>query len=101
MGFEEEKVVKRTEIADKAFISVVKTIVELRRALDLQAYSRHPKIAPNQKFGPSYRTKVTAGIHTGWAIEGAIGSEFKIDALYMSPDTQIAYRFEEFCAEYD
>ena len=40
----------RTEIADKALISAVKTVAELGRAVDLQAYSRHPKIAP--KFLP-------------------------------------------------
>ncbi len=34
----------------------------------------------------------------GWAIEGAIGSEFKIDALHLSPDAQIAHRIEELCA---
>jgi hypothetical protein len=37
------------EIADKALISAVKTVAELGRAQDLQAYSRHPKIAP--RFG--------------------------------------------------
>ena len=46
---EEEILEKRKEIADKALIAAVKIVVELRRAQDLQAYSRHPKIAP--KFG--------------------------------------------------
>jgi len=44
----------REEIADKALISAVKTVAELCRAQDLQAYSRHPKIAP--KFGQHYKT---------------------------------------------
>ena len=43
---------------------------------------------------------MTCGLHTGWAIEGAIGSEFKIDALHLSPDAMIAYRIEEMCATY-
>jgi hypothetical protein len=46
---DEEILEKRKEIADKALIAAVKIVVELRRAQDLQAYSRHPKIAP--KFG--------------------------------------------------
>jgi hypothetical protein len=33
-------------------------------------------------------------------VEGAIGSEFKIDAMYLSPDMQIAHRVEEMCSEY-
>lgn len=41
---EEELREKRQITADKALISAVKIVVELRRASDLQAYSRHPKI---------------------------------------------------------
>jgi len=26
------------------------------------------------------------GLHFGWAIEGSIGSEYKIDASYLSPN---------------
>lgn len=89
---EEELLERRQIVADKALISAVKIEVELRRAQDLQAYSRHPKIAP--KFGPNYRTGVTFGLHVGWAIEGAIGSDFKIDALHLSPDASIAHRIE-------
>jgi hypothetical protein len=85
-------------VADKALISAIKIVVELRRASDLQAYSRHPKILP--KFGPNYRTGVTFGLHVGWAIEGAIGSDFKIDALHLSSDASIAHRIEEFCEIY-
>jgi hypothetical protein len=65
----------------------------------LQAYSRHPKIAP--KFGSNYKTKVTFGLHAGWAIEGAVGSEFKIDALHISPDCQVAKRIDDLCEHYD
>ena len=34
------------------------------------------------------------GIHQGWAIEGAIGSLFKIDASYLSPNVNMAARLE-------
>ena len=34
------------------------------------------------------------GLHQGWAIEGAIGSEFKIDASYLSPNVNMASRLE-------
>lgn len=34
----------REEIADRCFISAVKTICTLQRANDLNAYSRHPRI---------------------------------------------------------
>jgi len=34
------------------------------------------------------------GMHVGWAIEGAIGSRFKIDATYISPHVDMADRLE-------
>lgn len=34
------------------------------------------------------------GLHCGWAIEGSIGSEFKIDASYLSPNASLADRME-------
>ena len=34
------------------------------------------------------------GLHVGWAIEVAIGSEFKIDASYLSPNVNMASRLE-------
>jgi class 3 adenylate cyclase len=34
------------------------------------------------------------GLHYGWAIESAIGSDFKIDVSYLSPNVNIASRLE-------
>ena len=34
------------------------------------------------------------GLHAGWAIEGPIGSDFKIDASYLSPNVNLASRVE-------
>ena len=34
------------------------------------------------------------GLHLGWAIEGTIGSRFKIDASYLSPNVNVAARLE-------
>ncbi len=31
---------------------------------------------------PNYTVKMGFGLHIGWAIEGPIGSQFKIDASY-------------------
>ena len=40
-------------------------------------------------------------MHVGRAIEGAIGSEFKVDALYLSADTQLGLRIDKLCDTYD
>lgn len=34
------------------------------------------------------------GLHAGWAVEGAIGSEYKIDPSYLSPHVNLASRLE-------
>lgn len=34
--------------------------------------------------------KLHFGMHIGWGIEGAIGSELKIDASYLSPNVNLA-----------
>lgn len=40
------------------------------------------------------------GMHLGWSIEGAIGSVFKIDASYLSPNVNMASKLEEKTKEY-
>jgi hypothetical protein len=40
------------------------------------------------------------GLHMGWAIEGAIGSNFKIDASYLSPNVNMAARLEAATKQY-
>lgn len=80
-------------------MTAIKIIAELRRFKDLQAYSDHPKIA-QAKFQNGYKTKMTFGLHAGSAIEGAIGSEFKMDALYLSQDQMISLRLEQLCQDY-
>jgi len=37
----------------------------------------------------------------GWTIEGAIGSESKIDACYLSPHLQASYKMQELTEYYD
>lgn len=40
------------------------------------------------------------GLHCGWAIEGAIGSDFKIDASYLSPNVNLASRINAATNQY-
>jgi len=34
------------------------------------------------------------GLHVGWSIEGAIGSSYKIDASYLSPNVKMSEKLE-------
>jgi len=43
---------------------------------------------------PDFKVRMGFGLHQGWAIEGAIGSRFKVDASYLSPNVNMAARLE-------
>lgn len=49
---------------------------------------------------PNYAVKMGFGLHQGYAIEGAIGSFFKIDASYLSPNVNMASRLEAATKQY-
>jgi len=49
---------------------------------------------------PNYQVALGFGLHIGWAIEGAIGSGFKIDASYLSPNVNMANILEAATKEY-
>lgn len=96
----EEIEAKRQDISDKAIIAAVKTIAELERAQDLQAYKRHPRIS--MKWGEDkYSIKLQFAMHLGTAIESCIGSEQKVDALYLSRDAMIIDRIDQLGEIYD
>jgi len=44
---------------------------------------------------PDFRVTMGFGLHLGWAIAGAIGSECKIDASYLSPHVNLAGQLEQ------
>jgi len=47
-----------------------------------------------------YKTEVTFGIHVGHSIEGSIGTEMKVDPLFLSPDMMICSRIEDLNDKY-
>merc|ERR1719313_1533534 len=89
---------KMQELTDRSFIAFIKVISEVRRAADLAAYAKHPKIIP--RFGMSYKVRLAFSLHSGWGVEGAIGSSHKIDASYVSPSVNIAARVLDACLTY-
>jgi len=83
-------------LADMALISFLKIVVEINRSKELQRYS-----STETEYGrklneilPGYEVKMGFGLHIGWAIEGAVGSDQKIDATYLSPHVNLAARLE-------
>jgi class 3 adenylate cyclase len=89
---------RQTKLADMAIMSFIRILAEINKSRVLAVYRSHPGL--QQRF-PDYRVEMNFGLHCGWAIQGAIGSEFKIDASYLSPNVNVAARLEaatkQFC----
>merc|ERR1719217_1545171 len=88
---------RQERLADMSLICFTKIIAHINKSKELAEYRNHPKLV---KRLPNYRVRMGFGLHKGWAIEGAIGSEFKIDASYLSPNVNMAARLEGETKEY-
>lgn len=64
----------------------------------LSQYATHPGLL--QRLG-EFNVEVTFGMHFGWAIEGAIGSEFKVDVSYLSTHVNMAMHVEALVKDMD
>jgi len=79
------------QLADMALISFLKIISGIKKSRKLLRYKENAAL--NARI-PNYSIKMGFGLHVGWAIEGAIGSFYKIDASYLSPNVNMASRLE-------
>ncbi|CAD8047286.1 unnamed protein product [Paramecium primaurelia] len=76
---------------DMAVLAFLKIITSVSISKKLEKYKKHPGLNARMK---EYSVKMGFGLHMGWGIEGAIGSSFKIDASYLSPNVNMASRLE-------
>ena len=81
-------------LGDSALISLIKIIISInnKNKGDFRKYIENENIIG--RFGTEWEVRLGWGLHTGWAIEGAIGSRFKIDASYLSPNVNLAEDLE-------
>lgn len=83
--------------SDLALLSVAKIISGVKKDPSLQKYRQNPKLRSRLK---EFDIKIGFGLHMGWAIEGAVGSEYKIDPTYLSPHVNIAVFMESLTKYY-
>jgi hypothetical protein len=77
---------KNRQIHEIAVAACIKITIAIGRSLELHEYRSLPPLI--QKV-PGFRVQLNFGLHRGWAIEGAIGSDLKIDASYLGPDINL------------
>eukprot|EP00536_Pseudo-nitzschia_multiseries_P017930 jgi/Psemu1/328688/estExt_fgenesh1_pg.C_19450001 len=90
--------------ADKALLSVVKISIALHHNdFYVELLSNHAKKALMDKFKdrPGPIVQLGFGLHAGKAIEGAIGSQRKIDATYVSMAVETAEYLETSTKKYN
>lgn len=97
-AYDSEAAAAVAEVADAALAAFVLINAGLRRSVRLAGYSANPAL--NERI-PNFRVKMGFGMHVGWAIEGAIGSMFKVDASYLSPNVNMAARLEAATKQFD
>lgn len=74
-------------ISDMALICFLKIIAKLNRKSEILEYKEDEMII--EKI-PMFKVEMGFGLHIGWGIEGAVGSNFKIDATYLSPHVNLS-----------
>lgn len=84
-------------IGDKAMASFIRLTIVVRGATALTELVQNPTL---QKRLPGFTVRLGCGLHVGWAIEGALGTQKKIDATYLSPATNIAMALEGATKQY-
>jgi class 3 adenylate cyclase len=82
---------KASYIPDLALLSFLKILAKVNKDPVILKYRGYQKLLQRM---PNYEVKMGFGMHLGWAIEGPIGSQFKIDASYLSPHVNLASALE-------
>lgn len=88
---------QNSTLAELSLISFLKCIEGVTTDPRTLRYSRHEDI--RRKLG-DYLVKLGFGLHAGWAVEGALGSKYKIDLSYLSPDVDMSSRLEGMTKKY-
>jgi class 3 adenylate cyclase len=85
------------QLAEFALLGFTKVLMEVHTNPDILKFSEHPILCARL---PGFKIQMSFGLHIGWAIEGAIGSSFKIDASYLSPNVNLASRVQYACKQF-
>lgn len=85
------------KVADMAMLSFLRITAEVNKSRVLAAYRTHPGLLQRM---PRFRVQLGFGLHSGWVIEGAIGSDFKIDPSYLSPNVHVSSQLESATKHY-
>jgi hypothetical protein len=82
---------------DRAVIGMLKSFAGIHRDNQLRAWARDFRLSAGVG---TWSLDMIFGMDAGWAVEGAVGSEYKIDATYLSPHVNMSARMMSACKHY-
>jgi len=88
---------KQEKLADMSVMSLVRIVAAVNTSSALAEYRSHPGLLQRDS---EFKVQLGFGLHQGWAIEGAIGSDYKLDASYLSPNVSMTERLEAATREF-
>lgn len=83
--------------ADRALLGFLKSFAGINRDVKLQNWKKDFRLGAGVG---AFSVSVMYGMDAGWAVEGAVGSEYKIDATYLSPHVNMASRMMSASKQY-
>lgn len=82
---------------DRAVIGMLKSFAGIYRDQKILKWNNDFRLGAGVG---AFRASLIYGMDAGWAVEGAVGSEYKIDATYLSPHVNMASRMMSACKQY-
>lgn len=86
-----------TTFTDRAVIGMLKSYASIHRDKKLLTWNDDFRLGAGVGV---FTVSLIYGMDAGWAVEGAVGSEYKIDATYLSPHVNMASRMMSACKQY-
>lgn len=83
---------------DRAVIGMLKSYAGIHRDKRILKWNNDFRLGAGVG---AFKISMIFGMDAGWAVEGAVGSEYKIDATYLSPHVNMASRMTSACRLYD
>ena len=83
--------------SDRALLGMLKSYAGIHRDRQLQNWKKDFRLGAGVG---AYVVNIIVGMDAGWAVEGAVGSEYKIDATYLSPHVNMASRMMSATKQY-
>jgi len=83
--------------ADRALLGLLKSYAGVHRDDKLLTYKNDFRLTAGVG---AFSVQIIYGMDAGWAVEGAVGSEYKIDATYLSPHVNMASRMMSASKQY-